>query len=86
MYRWVRPRRCWYAGLDMTAKYEKAIAVLIAESIGISPSRVKVTTRQADNAVVASWQTSMLLQGDKREALLARAQALLPEPLRLRIE
>jgi hypothetical protein len=70
----------------MKDKYEKAVAVLIAESIGISPSKVKVKTQAADNLVVASWHTSMLLQGEKREAVLARAQALLPEPLRLRIE
>jgi hypothetical protein len=70
----------------MKAKYEKAIGVLVAESIGISASRVKVTTKEADNLVVVSWHTSMLLQGEKREALLAKAQALLPEPLRVRIE
>jgi hypothetical protein len=67
-------------------KYEKAVAVLIAESIGISASRLKVKTNAADNTVVVSWHTSMLLQGERRDALLTKAQALLPEPLRLRIE
>jgi hypothetical protein len=70
----------------MKDSHERAIAVLIAESIGISPSRVKVKTQAADNLVVVSWHTSMLLKGEKRDALLAKAQALLPEPLRLRIE
>jgi hypothetical protein len=69
----------------MKPNYERAIAVLIAESLGISASRLSVKTDLAKSTVVVSWPTSMLLKDEKRAALIEKAQALLPEPLRLSI-
>ena len=68
------------------ANHERAIAVLVGESLGISPSRVSVKTDQAKGTVVISFHTSALLRGEQRAALLEKAQALLPESLRVTIK
>lgn len=69
----------------MKRDYEKKVATLVAESIGISPSRVTVETDEAKGSVTVRFPTSMLLRGERRDALVAKAQAIVPEPLRVTI-
>jgi hypothetical protein len=69
----------------MKADYEHVVAVMIAEQLGISASRVSVKTDRPNSVVLVSWQTSALLRGEQRSALIEKAQALLPDALRIRI-
>jgi hypothetical protein len=65
--------------------YEKEISMLVAQTVGISASRIRVETDEPNGKVTVSWQTSSLMRGEKREDLLKRAQAILPEHLRISI-